>query len=110
MASGSAVQEQFEILEVLQGPPTLPVHYRISVGSSIKYLTASQPRSSLPDIHGEHLAFDTVPVGDWNVANLLSDGDGKLIIASTEKKRFPDVTPRWHASYFDLLELWRLRE
>ena len=109
MALSDSSQIPFNILDVLQGPPNQPVYYRIEVGSSIKYLTASKPLSGLPDINGDYLKFDTIPSGHWDVASLVSDVDGKFIVASTEKKRFPDATPMWHASNIDWLELWRLQ-
>lgn len=110
MASSSSTQVPFNILEVLQGPPTRPAYYRISVESSIKYLIAPQPLSGLPDIHGDHLGFNAVPMGDWDIASLIRNAGGKLVVSSTEKKRFPDATPVWHLSNIDLLELWRLQE
>jgi hypothetical protein len=56
-------------------------------------------------MHGDHLGFDTVPTGDWNVANLILSTNGKFLVDSTENKRFPDATATWNASKIDLLEL-----
>ncbi|KAI1407006.1 hypothetical protein F5Y13DRAFT_175879 [Hypoxylon sp. FL1857] len=105
MASLTPKQALFNIIEVIQGPPTEPIHYRISVGTSVKYLTGPKPLSGLPDGSGEYLGFDTVPVGDWDVGNLAVGTDGKFALVSTEKRRFPDLTPTWHGSRIDLLEL-----
>ncbi|KAI5860445.1 hypothetical protein GGS23DRAFT_581431 [Durotheca rogersii] len=105
MASLPPKQAPFNMIEVLQGPPTQPIYYRISVGSSVKYLMGPKPLSGLPDGSGEHLGFDTVPAGDWDVGNLVVGADGKFALVSTEKRRFPDLTPAWHGSRIDLLEL-----
>ncbi|KAN0089699.1 hypothetical protein V8E51_019959 [Hyaloscypha variabilis] len=105
MASSSPTQVSFQILDVLQGPPDQPLYYRIKAGSSVRYLAASKPRSSLPDTPGQDLGFNTVPIGDWNMASLVSSTDGKFALASTEKKSLPNATPLWHVSRIDFLEL-----
>jgi len=105
MASLSPNEVPFNMIEVLQGPPKKPIHYRISVGSSVKYLKGPKPLSGLPDGSGEYLGFETVPDGDWNVGNLIVGTDGKFAFVSTEKRRFSDFTPTWHGSTIDLLEL-----
>jgi hypothetical protein len=56
-------------------------------------------------MNGDYLGFDTVPTGDWNVANLVLSTNGKFLVDSTENKRFPDATAIWNASKIDLLEL-----
>ncbi|KAH8900534.1 hypothetical protein GQ53DRAFT_616564, partial [Thozetella sp. PMI_491] len=102
----------FDILEVLQGPPARPVHYRISVGSYVKYLAAPKPNPIpyLPDVNGDRLGFNTVPAGDWDIASLIPSSDGKLVINNVEKARFPNITPAWHSASIDLLELSRPKE
>jgi hypothetical protein len=105
MASLSPKQVPFDMIEVLQGPPTKPIYYRISVGSSVKYLKGPKPLSGLPDCSGKYLGFKTVADGDWDVGNLVVGTDGKFVLISTEKRRFPDLTPTWHRSTIDLLEL-----
>ena len=106
MATSAPEQVPFRILAAHQGLPSKPVEYRVRVGSSVKYLIATTKRlPTIPDTNGDYLGFDTLPMGDWDVANLIPGSDGKYAIASTEKKRFPDVTPIWHPTKIDLLEL-----
>ncbi|KAK3317030.1 hypothetical protein B0H66DRAFT_626729 [Apodospora peruviana] len=97
----------FNLIDTLQGPPTRPIYYRISVGSSVKYLMGLKPLSNLIDCSGYHLGFVTVPAGDWDVGILAVDDNNseKFAFVTTEKRRFPDLTPAWHASQIDLLEL-----
>jgi hypothetical protein len=104
MAS-SSTQVSFQILDVLHGLPDKPLYYRIEAGSSVRYLAASKPRSGLPDTNGQYLGFNTVPIGDWNMASLVSSTDGKFALASTEKKSFPNAAPIWHVLKIDFLEL-----
>jgi hypothetical protein len=105
MASSSSTQVPFQILDVLHGPPNKPLYYRIKAGSSIRYLAAAKPLSGLPDTSGEYLGFDAVPIGDWNIASLVLNADGKFALAFTEKKLLPNATLTWHASKIDFLDL-----
>ena len=75
---------------------------------SIKYLIASKPPPGFSDVLGAYLGFNTVPVGDWDIADLALGTNEKFIITSTAKKQFPYATSIWHSSSIDLLELWRL--
>jgi len=105
MASLPSEQAPFTVIETHQGVPSRSVHYRISVGSSVKYLKGPKPLSAFPDDLGEHLGFKTVPTGDWDVGHLVVGPDGKFLLVSTEKRRFPDLTPTWHPSKVNLLDL-----
>jgi hypothetical protein len=105
MASSSPTPVSFQILDVLQGPFNKPLYYPIEAGSSVRYLAASKPRSGLPDTPGKYLGFDTVTIGDWNMASLVPSTDGKFALASTEKKSLPNATPIWHVLSIDFLEL-----
>lgn len=55
-----------------------------------------------------YLGFNTVPVGDWDIADLALGTNGKFIITSAAKNPFPNATSIRHSSSIDLLELWRL--
>jgi hypothetical protein len=105
MALSSPAYVPFQILDILLGPPNKLFYYRIVAGSSVRYLAAPQPLSSLPDTIGKSLEFDAVPLGDWNIATLVLSPAGKFALASTEKQSLPDVTPTWHVSNIDFLEL-----
>ncbi|GAW11575.1 hypothetical protein ANO14919_009220 [Xylariales sp. No.14919] len=59
----------------------------------------------MPDHVGEYPAFNTVPVGDRGVSNLIASIDGKFTLIWTAKQRFLDLTPIWHKPKIDLLEL-----
>ena len=98
MASSTSTQVPFDLVDVIRGPPTRPAYYRIAVGSSIKYLIAPKPPPGFPDVLGAYLEFITLPVGDWDIANLALDINGKFIITSTAKKQFPNATSIWHSS------------
>jgi hypothetical protein len=76
---------------------SFPVYFRVSVGSTIKYLEVQNSK----DVAGWYGDFQRVPLrqlpdGDWNVAQLVHDGpDDKLIVASVERRALPDVMDAW---------------
>lgn len=110
IAESSLGQTPFQILDILQGPPNKPLYYRIEAGSSVRYLAAPKPLSGLPDTNGEHLGFDSIPIGNWNMAMLVIGIDGKFALASTETKSLPHATPEWHTSTIDILDLHHLED
>lgn len=66
----------------------------------------------MPDYRGELLAFDAVPVEDWNLGRLVvPDGsvEGKFILASTaqleEALWLLDAGPAWIDRKFNLVDL-----
>ncbi|KAL9111205.1 MAG: hypothetical protein Q9227_004282 [Pyrenula ochraceoflavens] len=87
---------------------TDPYSYYILTQSRIfKYLISPTPppAANFPDLRGEHLAFQTVPCGDWSVARLALVDDGRLVLRSTENTRFPDAGTLWHPCKMDLVDL-----
>lgn len=95
----------FMIEDVVQGVDTKPVHYRIRVGQSIKYLRGPKPLSTLPDQSGDKLSFQTVADGDWNLGIMQVGSDGRYMLVSTENRQLPDLMAVWHEGRFDLGDL-----
>lgn len=124
-----ATSVPFSIEGVQQGWPDEPILYRIRVparriikseshlGEVIKYLIASRPpkgAGGIPDHRSELLAFNTVPVGDWNLGRLLiphGSAEGGSILVWTESLRLDvvigllDAAPPWRDRKFDLVGL-----
>lgn len=102
------MSESFQIVDAHMCLPTDPFSYRILTESStFKYLIASSPPpgATFPDIYGQHLAFQTVGLGDWTVGRLGLADDGRFVLRSTENARLPDVGMPWHPSKIDFLDL-----
>ncbi|KAH7305319.1 hypothetical protein B0I35DRAFT_484069 [Stachybotrys elegans] len=95
----------FRIEEVLQGVGPTPIHYRIQVRQSIKYLRGPRPLSALPDQSGNKLGFQTVPDGDWNLGHIEISPGNRFTLVSTELMAFPDLMPSWHEVRIDLADL-----
>jgi len=117
----------FTVENIHQGWSNEPILYRIRVpargtgdshqGQVIRYLTALNPpkgASGMPDYRGELLAFDAVPVGDWNLGHLVVPGgsvEGKFVLASTEMAQLEealqllDAGPVWIDRKFNLVDL-----
>ncbi|KAI1374406.1 hypothetical protein F4677DRAFT_425997 [Hypoxylon crocopeplum] len=105
MALSPSTPVPFEVLDAAHGPPGTPAFYRIHAGSNVKYLVTKKPvLYGMPDIRGERLSFNTIPGGDWNIANLVPDPNqgGRLIVASVEKRVLPDVGHRWCSSEVEM--------
>ncbi|KAK0727210.1 hypothetical protein B0T26DRAFT_747561 [Lasiosphaeria miniovina] len=97
--------------------PTL-YHIRVSRASSgpeTRYLVSPHPTDStspIPDFRGDHLAFDTVPAGAWDVGRAVLDSSltAKLVLGSTSTLAtaglgLDDAGPAWHARRVDLVDL-----
>ena len=68
--------------------PGAPIHYRASIGTTIKYLEVLATK--IPDFPYEdfqRVPVDQLPDGNWNVAQLIHDGpNDELRVASVETR------------------------
>ena len=97
----------FKVLDVWRVSPNEPAYYRVLVGGdTVKYFVVDEPADGRFDYHEtQHLAFEAVPDGDWTLAHLAHAQDNKLVIASVEKKRLPDVADAWYPAKINLQSL-----
>lgn len=97
----------FEVLDVWRPIPTELAYYRVLIRPDIiKYFVVDKPSPErFPYEKVQHLAFSTVPEGDWTIAHLAHNEENKLVIESVESKRLPDITEGWHPVRIDLQSL-----
>jgi|SRR3569833_458923 len=74
-------------------------YYKVVVSTDIiKYFVVDKPK---PHRGHDDLAFDTIPDGNWTIAPLAHNDEGKLIISPLEEKRLRDFAEEWHPLKID---------